>query len=227
MSSPSTSVSPGTAAAARGAAPSFSRRLVLDALSGMDRGCLRLELPDGSAHVIGDPAGPGPHALIRVRREAFFRKCFWSGDIGFGESFVDGDWETPDLTAVIAHFVRNVETAPTLSGSRRARGWALNLLRGANRVGHLLRPNTRRIARRNIAEHYDLSNDFFALWLDPSLMYSSARWPGSAPDLSLELAQREKNEALCRHLRLQPGDRVLEIGTGWGGWALHAAGTRG
>ena len=227
MSSPSTTVSPGSAASARATAPSFSRRLVLDALSGMDRGCLRLELPEGGAHVIGDPAGPGPHALIRVRREAFFRKCFWSGDIGFGESFVDGDWETPDLTAVIAHFVRNVETAPTLSGSRRARGWALNLLRGANRIGHLLRPNTRRIARRNIAEHYDLSNDFFALWLDPSLMYSSARWPAGAPDLSLEQAQREKNEALCRHLRLQPGDRVLEIGTGWGGWALHAAGTRG
>ena len=92
MSSPSSTVSPGTAAA-RAVAPSLSRSLVLDALSGMDRGCLRLELPDGGEHVIGDAAGPGPHALIRVRREAFFRKCFWSGDIGFGESFVDGDWE--------------------------------------------------------------------------------------------------------------------------------------
>jgi cyclopropane-fatty-acyl-phospholipid synthase len=162
-----------------------------------------------------------------VRREAFFKKCFWSGDIGFAESYLDGDWETPDLTAVIAHFVRNVDSAPTLSGSNRARTAALNVLRLVNRLGHLLRPNTRAIARRNIREHYDLSNDFFALWLDPSMMYSAARWPEHAPHLSLEEAQREKNDALCRQLRLHPTDHVLEIGTGWGGWSLHAARTYG
>jgi hypothetical protein len=174
----------------------------------------------------GDGAG-GPLAEIRVHREAFFAKCFWAGDIGFAEAYLDGDWDTPDLTAVIAHFIRNVETAPTLSGSRRARSAGLNLLRLANRLGHLLRHNTRAMARRNIAAHYDLSNDFFALWLDPAMMYSSARWPAHAPGLTLAEAQREKNDALCRQLRLRPEDRVLEIGTGWGGWALHAARTHG
>jgi cyclopropane-fatty-acyl-phospholipid synthase len=229
MSSPSsattsTSLTPVASPLSR---PALARRLVLDALADMTRGCLRLDLPDGTTQAIGDPAGPGPFALIRVRREAFFKKCFWSGDIGFAESYLDGDWETPDLTAVIAHFVRNVDSAPTLSGSNRARTAALNLLRLVNRLGHLLRPNTRAIARRNIREHYDLSNDFFALWLDPSMMYSAARWPGHAPHLSLEEAQREKNDALCRQLRLRPTDHVLEIGTGWGGWSLHAARTYG
>jgi cyclopropane-fatty-acyl-phospholipid synthase len=207
--------------------PGIARRLVLGAMAEMTRGWLRFDLPEGSTHVIGDAHRPGPGAQIRVRREAFFQKCFWAGDIGFAESYLDGDWDSPDLTAVIAHFVRNVDTAPTLSGSRRARTTALNALRFVNRVGHLLRPNTRAIARRNIRAHYDLSNDFFALWLDPSMMYSAARWPAHAPQLSLEEAQREKNDALCRQLRLRPTDRVLEIGTGWGGWAIHAARTYG
>ncbi|MBL9185999.1 MAG: class I SAM-dependent methyltransferase [Opitutaceae bacterium] len=233
MSSPSqlqsTSV---TASLDRAARPSALRAPVLDAFAAMRRGRLTLELPEGATQEIGGerPARPLPlglpaEARIRVRREVFFKKCFWSGDIGFAESFIDGDWDTPNLTAVIAFFILNVDTAPTLSGS--SRGAALNALRFANRLGHLLRPNTRAIARRNIAEHYDLSNDFFALWLDPSLMYSAAKWPAHAPELPLEAAQREKNDALCRHLRLQATDRVLEIGTGWGGWSLHAARTYG
>ncbi len=169
------------------------------------------------------PLDLSSRAQLCVRRDTFFKKCFWSGDIGFAEAFIEGDWDSPDLTAVIAWFILNHEQAPTLSGSTRGSGAALNLLRFANRVSHLLRGNTRATARRNISEHYDLSNDFFALWLDPSMMYSAAKWPLAAPDLSLAEAQAEKNDALCRALRLQPTDRVLEIGTGWGAWALHAA----
>ena len=210
MSSPSTATTSSPLAGVDAAAkPSLARRLVLDSLAGLRRGRLLLELPGGTAQEIG--AGE-PAAFIRVRREAFFAKCVWSGDIGFAESYIDGDWETPDLTAVIAHFVRNVDDAPTLSGSRRAAGAGLNLLRLANRIRHLLRPNTRAIARRNIGEHYDLSNDFFALWLDPSMMYSSARWPADAQQISLAEAQAEKNESLCRKLRLRASDHVLEIG---------------
>ncbi len=223
MSSPSSATSPALAALSDEARPSAFRGLVLGSFAGMTRGCLRFELPDGATHTIGDPGAAGEPAQIRVHRDAFFPKCFWSGDIGFAESYMDGDWDSPDLTAVIGHFIRNLEAAPTLSGSRRAQTSALNVLRLANRLGHLLRPNTRTIARRNIREHYDLSNDFFALWLDPSMMYSAARWPAHAPQLSLEEAQREKNDALCRQLRLQPTDHVLEIGTGWGGWSIHAA----
>jgi cyclopropane-fatty-acyl-phospholipid synthase len=228
MSSQSTSAS--SAAARSPARPSFYRRAVIGALGDMKRGRLRLELPHGETVRLGAPdAHPLPslptgipgEAVLRVRREAFFKKCVLAGDIGFAESFIDGDWDTPQLTAVIAWFILNHENAPGLSGSRRARAGALNLLRFVNRIGHLLRPNSRANARRNISEHYDLSNDFFSLWLDPGMMYSSAKW--ADPAFTLEQAQREKNDALCRRLRLQPGDHVLEIGTGWGGWSLHAA----
>ena len=234
--SQSTPLSRSEAALANPATPSLFRRLVLSSFAAMGRGRLRLELPEGQILSLGVPEGTNPEALpnqvaavahLRVRREAFFKKCFWSGDIGFAESYLDGDWETPDITAVLGWFILNVENAPTLSGSSRASSLALNLLRFGNRIGHLLRPNTRRIARRNIGEHYDLSNDFFSLWLDPSMMYSAARWPAGAPHVSLEEAQREKNDALCRALRLSADDHVLEIGTGWGGWALHAASTYG
>jgi cyclopropane-fatty-acyl-phospholipid synthase len=208
------------------ARPSAFRAAVLGALSGMARGRLRLEMPDGTSADFGAgpealPLGVADSARIRVHREAFFRKCVLSGDIGFAESHIDGDWTTPDLVAVVSWFILNIEEAPTLSGSHRAQGLVLNLLRGANRLGHALRPNSRKNARRNISEHYDLSNDFFALFLDPSMMYSAARW--SRPGLTLEEAQLDKNERLCRMLRLSPDDHVLEIGTGWGGWALHAA----
>ncbi len=219
-------------------APSFARCAVLRAFADMTRGHLRIELPDGGVHEIGTHAGAVTCTLplaipatahIHVKREAFFKKCLLAGDIGFAESFIDGDWETPNLTAVIAWFLLNVDDAPTLSGSakKQAKNFTLNVLRFTNRLGHLLRPNTRSTARRNIAQHYDLSNDFFALFLDPSMMYSAALWPANAPALSLEEAQREKNDALCRQLRLTATDHVLEIGTGWGGWSLHAARTYG
>jgi cyclopropane-fatty-acyl-phospholipid synthase len=213
------------------ATSSFWQGRVLAAFRELDRGHLRLELPGGDTACFGAaatagllPTGIPAAAVIRVRRPAFFRKCVLAGDIGFAEAFMDGDWDTPNPTAVIAFFIHNVDRAPTLSGSR-GRGFALNALRLVNRLGHLLRPNSRRTARRNIREHYDLSNDFFSLWLDPSMMYSAAKW--AKPGFTLEEAQREKNEALCRLLRLQPSDHVLEIGTGWGGWSLHAARTHG
>lgn len=208
---------------------SFYERAVLGTFAGMTRGHLHIELPDGTCRTFGAPAPTGgklpldipADATIRVRRAKFFKKCFLHGDIGFAESYIDGDWETPDLPAVIAWFIHNVDQAPTMSGSKRARSLALNVLRFADRIGHLLRPNTQETARRNIREHYDLSNDFFELFLDSSMMYSAAKW--TTPDLSLEAAQFEKNDALCRSLKLKPTDHVLEIGSGWGGWALHAA----
>ena len=215
------------------------RRMVLRAFRNMRLGHLRLELPEGGCVDFGAhadalsrrlPCGLSASASIRVKRPAFFRKCILAGDIGFAESYLDGDWDTPDLSSLIAWFILNVEHAPTLSGStntKAAQTFFINALRFANRLGHLLRPNSRATARRNISEHYDLSNEFFDLFLDPTLMYSSARWPAHAPELSLEAAQREKNDALCRSLRLRPEDHVLEIGTGWGGFSIHAATTYG
>jgi cyclopropane-fatty-acyl-phospholipid synthase len=230
-SQPATATAPAFAARAQ---PSAFRSAMLRALSEMKLGHLRLELPDSTAVDFGDhadalarrlPQGIPAVANIRIRRDVFFKKCVLAGDIGLAESFIDGDWETADLTAVVAWFILNLENAPTLSGSQRARSLALNFLRFANRIGHLLRPNSRAMARRNISEHYDLSNEFFALFLDLSMMYSCAKW--SQPHLTLEDAQREKNDALCRKLRLTADDHVLEIGSGWGGWSLHAAKTYG
>jgi len=218
------------------ARPSFFRKAVVGAFREMHLGHLRIELPDNEVLDFGDPAAaatmPAPvgisaAALIHVKREAFFKKCVLAGDIGFAESFIDGDWDTPDLTSVLAWFVLNLEKAPTLSGSARkqAQSWVLNLMRFAHTLEHRLRPNSRKTAQANIAKHYDLSNEFFALFLDPSMMYSGAKW--TSPELSLEEAQRAKNDALCQSLRLKSSDRVLEIGTGWGGWSLHAAETYG
>ncbi len=220
------------AAASAAAAPatravSLAERAILAAFARMPEGCLRLELPGGTVRHFGRAqdsvlVAPGVmnSAVLRVHREGFFQKCLLRGDIGFAESFIDGDWTTPDLTAVIGWFVLIHEHSPTLSGSQ-AGAAAVNLLRFTDRLRHLLRPNDRATARRNIAEHYDLSNDFFALWLDETMMYSAAKWERA--DATLAEAQVAKNDALCRHLRLRPDDQVLEIGTGWGGWSLHAA----
>jgi cyclopropane-fatty-acyl-phospholipid synthase len=211
-------------------APSVFRAAVLGSLARMGRGRLHVDLPDGTAVEFGPgahelPFGVAGSARIQISREAFFRKCVLSGDIGFAESFMDGDWTSPDLVALVSWFILNIEEAPAMSGSGRARDILLNLFRFTNRLGHALRPNTRAIARRNISEHYDLSNDFFSLFLDPTMMYSSARW--SRPEMTLEEAQNEKNERLCQLLRLSPDDHVLEIGTGWGGWAIHASKNHG
>jgi len=238
MSSPTPAATTSTYLSDAAGCGPLCRRLVLRAFRNMQLGHLRMTLSDGLVQEYGShadalarrlPQGLSAEAHLRVKRPAFFRKCLLAGDIGFAESYLDGDWDTPDLSSLIAWFILNVEHAPTLSGSAKKTGQALflNALRFANRLGHLLRPNSRATARRNIAEHYDLSNDFFQLFLDPSMMYSSARWPDHAPALSLADAQREKNDALCRSLRLRPTDRVLEIGTGWGGWSIHAAATYG
>lgn len=211
---------------------SIARRVMFSALREMRHGRLLLELPEGGTIALGDPRAdaerlplgiPGS-ANIRVLNEGFFRRTVLSGDIGFAESFIDGEWETDDMTAVIAWFILNIDRAPTLSGSGSRASWSSAAGRLVNRVRHVLRRNSESVARRNIAEHYDLSNDFFALFLDQSMMYSSGLWTSAT---TLAEAQRAKNEALCQALRLQPSDRVLEIGSGWGGWAMHAASTYG
>jgi cyclopropane-fatty-acyl-phospholipid synthase len=232
-----TTVAPTSLDAATRQAP-LAERLVLAEFALLRRGRLHLHLPDGTSRTFGeglaDSPAPGiaPEATLVVRRHSFFSRCILGGDIGFAEAYLDGDWDTPDIAAVISWFILNVEDSPTLSGSRRRTPLALNLLRFANRLGHLLRANSRARARRNIHEHYDLSNDFFSLFLDPeTMMYSSALWPtpsstssaSSTCSLSLASGQHAKNDTLCRSLRLSPSDHVLEIGSGWGGWAIHAA----
>jgi cyclopropane-fatty-acyl-phospholipid synthase len=208
---------------------SLAQRLVLRAFAAMPRGQLTLVLPDRTTLTFGrgplaDGAAPRAAwlkpARIEVRNPRFFRRCALAGDIGFAESYLAGEWDTPDLTDVIGWFILNHDVAPTVSGGR-ASAAGLNLLRWLNRTWHRTRANTLDRAVDNIREHYDLSNDFFALWLDPAMMYSCARWVRG--DETLAEAQRAKNDALAKKLRLRAGDRVLEIGTGWGGWAIQAA----
>ncbi len=209
-----------TIAATSAAEPTQSiyQRLVLDAMSKMTAGSLTLELPDGTKRIIGMP-GAEISAALRIRDAAFFKRCVLFGDVGFGESYVDGEWDTDDIERVISWVILNIENTPAMSGSK-ARSLALGMLKITNRIGHLLRPNSLTTARQNIAEHYDLGNDFYQLWLDPTMTYSSAIF--TAPEQSLEAAQIEKYDTLCRKLHIQRGDHVLEVGSGWGGFACHA-----
>lgn len=200
-------------------AGSFYRRTVVNLLQQMTEGCLHLELPGGNQLTIGQP-GHRATARVRIVREEFFQRCVLFGDIGFGEGYVDGDWETEDITAVISWFILNVEKSPVMSGSK-GRKLVINLLGLVNRIKHALRPNSLTTSRRNIQEHYDLGNDFYGLFLDPSMTYSAA-WFESGEE-TLEEAQIAKYDRLCRKLRLSPTDRVLEIGSGWGGFSRHAA----
>jgi cyclopropane-fatty-acyl-phospholipid synthase len=207
-------------ARARNASPGLAERLVLRSLSAFHDGCLRLVYPDGEIRMLGRK-DPEPRAEIRLRRPvSFFRRCALYGNVGFGEAYVDGDWDTHDIKAVVGWFIANIARTPSLRGSSQRLPFT-NLLRIANRARHWLRANTLRTSRRNIAEHYDLGNDFYSLWLDETMTYSAARFTSEAQ--CLEDAQREKYEALCRRLRLKPSDHVLEIGCGWGGFSEHAA----
>ncbi len=194
------------------------RRLVLGTIERMKEGHLQLELPDGTMRYIGDPQAE-PKARLQIRKESFFKRVLLFGDIGFGEAYVHGEWESESVERVIAWAIANLQNSPFLSGSK-ARRFGINALRLCNRLQHLLRPNSVAKAKSNIAKHYDLGNAFYSLWLDRTMTYSAARFTSQARDL--ETAQIEKYDALCRKLNLGPADRVLEIGCGWGGFAEHA-----
>jgi cyclopropane-fatty-acyl-phospholipid synthase len=198
----------------------FAERMVIRLLEKMPVGGLRMEYPDGRVRHFGK-AGAPVTARVFLRNDAdFFKRCAYYGNIGMGEAYTDGLWDTDDIAAVISWFIVNVNAmqGPSTSSAELA---GVNLLKIVNWFRHLRRENTVETSRRNIAEHYDLGNDFYRLWLDPSMTYSSARFESAGQ--SLEDAQSGKYEALCQKLKLKPGDHVLEIGCGWGGFAVHAA----
>lgn len=190
--------------------------LLLKTLSRLSRGSLELRLPSGKIHRFGG-LGKDLNVRLDVVDDAFFRRSVLGGPIGFAESYMAGEWTTPDLTRLLAWFILNGDDALE-TPERRTRGWLLNVY---NRWLHQKRHNSVASSRRNIGDHYDLSNEFFQLWLDPTMTYSSAYF--DPPTLSLEEAQIEKYDQLCRKLQLKPSDHVLEIGSGWGGFSLHAA----
>lgn len=191
----------------------FLRDRLLQRLAGFGHG--RLEVRDALGTLAFGRAGDGPEVTLEVLDPGFYRMLATHGSVGAGEAYMDGLWRCSDLVGLVRLLVRNRDLLDGMeTGSARLGGLAMKAL-------HLLRRNTRDGSRRNIAAHYDLGNDFFRLFLSSDLMYSSAYWAGA--DDTLEAASTRKLDLICRKLALGPDDHVLEIGTGWGGFALHAA----
>ncbi len=195
----------------------LARARVLGGLEGWRHGRLTITMPDGTTTVVGAP-GAEPHASVWIARDRFFRRMLLHGDIGVGDAYIDGDWGTDDLALVVDLALRNQHDAPVDSLATRV--WNL-----ADTWRHRRRRNTTGGSRRNIYAHYDLGNAFFALFLDPTMAYSSALY--LAPGDSLEAAQLEKFRQWGERLQPAATDHVLEIGSGWGGLAIHLARTYG
>lgn len=192
----------------------WAKSACLRALKTLDGGVLRLECPSDS-YLLGD-GQPGVDATLTVHNERFFWRALTAGDIGIGEAYVDGDWTTPDLVALVRLLLKSRHVL-----ERRAR-FIGAVKTAAASIGRRLRDNSLAGSRRHIHRHYDLGNDFFGLFLDSTLrMYSSAYFASSSD--TLETAQTTKVDRICRMLDLKPTDRVLEIGSGWGGFASWAA----
>ena len=187
-------------------------RFILKMLAGLQHGALRLELPDGQSAHFGDDSSP---ITLRLHELSMFDAVLKSGDIGFAESYINGSWSTDDLTGLIALFIRNRQAIESLFHGK----WWGQLL---YRMRHLFNRNSRSGSRKNIHAHYDIGNDFYSLWLDPSMTYSSALF-SKGHDTNLRQGQEAKYRRILRQLSVKPGEQILEIGCGWGGFAEIAA----
>ena len=193
----------------------FSRRILLKLLERIERG--RLVIADGSERVaFGRVSEAFPlEAVITVHHQRFYGDCLFRGTIGAGEAYMAGFWSADDLTAVVRIFALHPEVFSGMdTGMARIMAPVVKTI-------HALNKNTRAGSRRNIVAHYDLGNDFYRLFLDETLTYSCGIF--ERPDSTLAEASTAKYDRVCRKLNLAASDHVLEIGTGWGGFALHAA----
>lgn len=194
----------------------LARRLVMRKLDGLHGGEITIADAAGTS-TLG--AGGELHPTVRVRNSRFYRRAALGGSLAVANSYVRGDWDCDNLTVLFRLFVQNVPAAERLD-----RGWS-RLAQWIHRFVHWRQANTRTGSRRNIRAHYDLGNDFFQLWLDETLAYSCGIF--ASPEATLCEASIEKFDRVCRKLNLRPSDHLLEIGTGWGGLAIHAAGHYG
>lgn len=194
-------------------------KLLYKALKRASRGRLDIITPNGSHFVFGDRESK-QKATLHVHDYAFFKKCVLFGTTGFGEAYVENSWDSEDLYAVLDWFMQNTDSTPGFAESAARFVW-VNILGVSNYLWHLTRKNTPKKAKENIAFHYDLSNDFYRLMLDSTMTYSSALY--LTGNETLQEAQINKYEAISRKLNLQEQDHVLEIGSGWGGFATYAA----
>ncbi|MCP3735349.1 cyclopropane-fatty-acyl-phospholipid synthase family protein [Sphingomonas sp. RP10(2022)] len=195
----------------RALAPIFHR--FLDRIdAGLASGAIDARLPDGRRRLLGGRM-PGPVPIVTLHRWRALVRLASGGSVGWYKAWADGDWSSPDPVPLFDLFMRN---RVPLAGAARAGGIPKLLLRG----WHALRRNDRKGARRNIADHYDLGNDFYREWLDPGLTYSSGIY---APGDTLAMAQDRKLAAILTRTGTAPGDTILEIGCGWGSFAATAA----
>jgi len=193
----------------------LAKRLILKTLSAMEEGCLRLHDGD-ECHEFGQPADQAALvADLHVHDPMAYAEVAFGGSVGAGEAYMSGYWSTPNLTQVTRIFVRNMHALDKMDASQSVFG------KGLLRLFSWMNRNSKEGARRNIAAHYDLGNDFFRLFLDPSMMYSSAIYPHA--ESTLVEAAEYKLQRICEKLELGPDDHLLEIGTGWGGMAIYAA----
>jgi cyclopropane-fatty-acyl-phospholipid synthase len=194
--------------------PSLGWRLLFAAAGRLSHGRLEVAFPDRQRFSFAGRE-PGPDATLVVRDPSFIRRVLTGGDVAFGEAYVDGAWDTPSLVDLLELLDRNRAAFAGLAGGGL-------LARAASWIRHALNRNSRAGSRRNIAAHYDLGNAFYELWLDRETMaYSAAHF--DHPDEPLADAQRNKFREVLGLLDLQPGHHLLEIGSGWGGFAIHAA----
>ena len=192
-----------------------ARKLVCHQLSMLGHGKLVVRERGYDDQVFGDNDQRYPTAELVIHNHSTWRDLVTGGSVGAAESYVAGDWSSPDLTALLRFFTRNLDT---MNAFEDKFSW---ISKPALKALHWLNRNTPEGSRKNISAHYDLGNDLFQLFLDPTMMYSSAIYPGE--ESTLEQAAVHKLDVICRKLNLQPGDKVMEIGTGWGGFAIHAA----
>jgi len=193
----------------------LARSLMLKVLAKLQVGSLTFR-EHGETLVFGNPDDDaGPHAEVHVHDDDLYRRILTGGSIAAGETYIEGLWSSPDLTAVTRAFSANMAMLEAMSERQNL------FARLALKLGHWARRNTSARSRENIAAHYDLGNDFFSLFLDPSMMYSSAVFPSPASDLAT--ASQHKLYLICEDLELTEDDHLVEIGTGWGGMAIYAA----
>ena len=192
----------------------LAARFVLKALGHLSAGRLKVRLPDGTTHHFG-PADAERQAEIHVKDWRFFRRILLEGDMGFAESYMDGLCDSPDLPGLLSLLTDNEKTLGRVTRSNVFHNLVLKLL-------HRWHDNSREQAKRNIHAHYDLGNEFYGLWLDPTMTYSSALYDG-VEGTALEAAQTAKYERILTQLGARQGDTILEIGCGWGGFAETAA----
>ena len=199
----------------RTALDKLARRIVLSRLQKLQDG--QIVVSENGEHLtFGKPTDDLPlTAQLRVLSPKFYSDIAFGGSIGAGEAYIHGSWACSELSDLLRILLKNRDVLEQMDS-----GLAL-LGKPVQKLFHALNKNTRKGSRKNIAAHYDLGNDFYQLWLDPKMMYSCAYF--ATPDTSLDDAATEKLDRICRKLNLSADDSVIEIGTGWGGFAIHAA----